>query len=58
LVERPVVSPLVQDEIAVVTEGLAVGERIVVSDPAVVLPGMLLAPVEDTELEAELEAMR
>lgn len=41
---RTVVPALVQGEIAVITEGLTAGERVVVSDPPVAFDGMLLAP--------------
>ena len=37
---------------------LAPGARVVVSDPAVILPGMLLLPVEDEGLAAQIEALR
>ena len=36
-------------------DGLAAGERVVVSDPPVAVAGMLLAPVEDAALAARLE---
>lgn len=45
---------LVQDAIAVITEGLDEGAYVVVSDPSPVIPGMLLDPIKDTELMARL----
>lgn len=58
LVERAVTPALVQDEIVVISGGLEPGELVIVSDPAVFLPRMLLSPVEDELLAAELEAAR
>ena len=58
LAERHVTPALVQDEVAVIAEGLVPGARVVVSDPAVTLPGMLLLPIEDEMLSAELEALK
>ncbi|OIP86146.1 MAG: hypothetical protein AUK37_03400 [Rhodobacterales bacterium CG2_30_65_12] len=49
---------LVQDGFAVIGAGLAAGDRVVVSDIPVALPGVLLAPVEDAALAAVLEAVR
>ncbi|HHS94899.1 MAG TPA: efflux RND transporter periplasmic adaptor subunit [Rhodobacterales bacterium] len=46
----------VKDEIAVIGGGLSEGDRVVVSDLVTATPGMLLAPVEDTALAAQLEA--
>lgn len=54
-----VVSPLlVQDEVALIGNGLAPGTRIVVSDIPTLLPGAMLEPVEDTALAARIEALR
>ncbi len=58
LAERAVEAALIQDQIALVSAGLSPGERVLVSDPAVILPGMRLAPIEDRELAAALEAAR
>jgi multidrug efflux pump subunit AcrA (membrane-fusion protein) len=55
LTETSVTALLVQDALAVIGAGLAEGDRVVVSDIPVALPGMLLAPVEDTVLGATLE---
>lgn len=50
----PVVPFLVQDGIALITEGLTEGQRVVVSDPVPALPDMLLAVTEDKDLMARL----
>jgi multidrug efflux pump subunit AcrA (membrane-fusion protein) len=55
---RKVTPLLVEGEVAVIAEGLAAGERVVVSDTPVAVGGMLLAPVEDDDLAARLEATR
>lgn len=46
----PVVSRLVQDGIAVISEGVEPGTRIVVSAPSPVMDGMLLDVIEDADL--------
>lgn len=50
----PVVPFLVQDGIALITEGLNEGQRVVVSDPVPTLPGALLEVTEDKDLMARL----
>lgn len=50
----PVVPDMIQDGVAVIRDGLTPGQRIVVSDPGPVLPGMLLEPTEDQALMADL----
>ncbi|TCO68532.1 efflux RND transporter periplasmic adaptor subunit [Rhodovulum euryhalinum] len=40
--------------LAVIRDGLAAGDRLVVSDPAVAVPGMKVQPVEDEELAASI----
>jgi len=45
---------LVQDEIALITQGLDAGQRIIVSDVSPVIPGMLLEVTEDENLMAQL----
>lgn len=52
----PVVTKLVQGEIAVLSEGLEPGARVIVSDPSPVIPGMLLNVVEGSDLMADLAA--
>lgn len=42
--------------VAVVTEGLAKGDRLVVSDPSIAVPGMKVKPVEDKKLLAQMAA--
>ncbi|GAB4352739.1 MAG: efflux RND transporter periplasmic adaptor subunit [Oricola sp.] len=42
------------DSAAIVTGGLAPGDRLVVTDPAVAVPGMAVKPVEDEALGKEL----
>lgn len=49
-----VTTRFVQDEIAVISEGLAPGARVVVSAPSPVIAGMLLNVTEDTKLMAKL----
>ena len=58
LVSSPVAPLFVQDEIALIGDGLAPGDRVVVSDLVLPVDGMLLAPVADTALMAGLEAAR
>lgn len=43
-------------EIAVVTGGLAPGDRLVVTDPAIAVPGMAVKPVEDSQVAAQVAA--
>lgn len=43
-----------RDGIAVIAEGLAEGDLLVVTDPAVAVPGMTVRPVEDTALQADI----
>ncbi|MFP1630994.1 efflux RND transporter periplasmic adaptor subunit [Zhengella sp. ZM62] len=45
------------DGIAIVTEGLAEGDRLVVSDPSIAVPGMAVLPVEDEALKAAVAAI-
>lgn len=52
LARRALTPALVQGDLAVIPDGLAAGDRVVVSDPSVALDGMLLAPVEDAFAEA------
>lgn len=47
---------LIQNGIAVITRGLAPGQRVVVSHPSPAMAGMLLDVVEDTDLMARLLA--
>jgi hypothetical protein len=43
-----------QDDWVVIAEGIAPGDRVVLSDLIPAVPGMLLDPRPDTELAAEL----
>lgn len=52
----PVTPRLVQGGIAVITDGIGEGSRIVVSAPSPAMPGMLLEVTEDTALIARLAA--
>lgn len=42
--------------LAIVTEGLAAGDRLVVTDPTLAIPGMAVTPVEDARLAAAIAA--
>lgn len=57
LEKRPVTLGLVQGDLAVITGGLVEGDRLVVSDPALAVPGMTVKPVEDAALAAQLAAL-
>ena len=54
----PVAPLFSQDAVAVLAGGVAAGQRVVVSDPAVVIPGQRVNPVEDTGLVDRLLAMQ
>lgn len=43
-------------DIAVVTGGLAEGDKLVVTDPAIAVPGMKVKPVEDKAVKAQIAA--
>jgi multidrug efflux pump subunit AcrA (membrane-fusion protein) len=43
-------------DIAVVSEGLAEGDKLVVTDPAIAVPGMKVKPVEDKAVKAQIAA--
>lgn len=43
-------------DVAIVTEGLAEGDKLVVTDPAVAVPGMAVKPVEDKKVLAQITA--
>lgn len=51
---RPVRIAFARDGIAVITEGLAEGDLLVVTDPAIAVPGMTVRPVEDAALQADI----
>lgn len=50
----PVTPLLVQDTIAMIAQGLAEGQRVVVSNPSPAMPGMLLEVTEDEQMMARL----
>lgn len=56
LEKRPVTLGFTLDEIAVVTEGLAEGDKLVVADPSIAVPGMAVKPLEDKATLAALAA--
>ncbi|MCB1358390.1 MAG: hypothetical protein KDK53_18515 [Maritimibacter sp.] len=58
LERRHVSTTLIQDRIALITNGISNGDRVVVSDLLVPLESMALAPVADEALTAELGSMR
>jgi RND family efflux transporter MFP subunit len=54
---QPVELLFSQDEWAVIAEGIAPGDRVVLSDLIPAVPGMLLDPQPDAELTAELASL-
>lgn len=54
LEKRPVTVDFSIDSIAVISRGLEPGDKLVVTDPAVAVPGMAVKPVEDKALKEEL----
>lgn len=53
---RPVSVGVTQDSVAVIDDGLAEGERVVVSNPTPAIEGMLVKPITDDELLQSLVA--
>jgi len=53
---RPVISGLVQDDLAIIDKGIAPGETIVISDLIPAVAGMLLTPQRDEQLQNRLKA--
>ncbi|SFD80633.1 RND family efflux transporter, MFP subunit [Thiohalospira halophila DSM 15071] len=51
---RPVTVAFEQDDLAVITDGLAAGDRVIVDDPVPAVDGMAIAPQRDEGLEAEI----
>ena len=45
------------EDIAIVSDGFSAGDRIVVTDPAIVVPGMAVRPVEDDAVKAHVAAI-
>lgn len=58
LAQREATVIVVEDDLVLIGAGLVAGMRVVVSDLAVPLAGLLLAPEEDQALAARLEAAR
>ena len=56
LERRDVVVGYTVDDVAVITQGLAEGDRLIVTDPAIAVPGMVVKPVEDKKLLAQITA--
>lgn len=56
LAVREVQLAYAMDGVAVVAGGLKAGDRLVVTDPSVAVPGMAVKPIEDKALQAELAA--
>lgn len=56
LEKRPVVIGFASGDIAVVTKGLSPGDKLVVTDPSIAVPGMAVQPVEDDQRKAEIAA--
>jgi RND family efflux transporter MFP subunit len=54
LEKRPVTVDFSIDSISVISGGLEAGDKLVVTDPAVAVPGMAVKPVEDKALREEL----
>lgn len=54
LESREVTTVFVMGSLAVVSAGLAAGDRLVVTDPSVAVPGMAVKPMEDKALKAAL----
>ncbi len=56
LEKRPVQTGFVTADLAVVTGGLTEGEKLVITDPSIAVPGMAVKPVEDEARKAEIVA--
>ncbi|MCF8063529.1 MAG: efflux RND transporter periplasmic adaptor subunit [Deltaproteobacteria bacterium] len=52
---RPVRTAFEQNDLAVIREGLAPGDRVIVDDPVPALHGMSVKPIRDRELERRLQ---
>lgn len=57
LEKRPVKVDFTIDSIAIISAGLEPGDKLVVTDPAVAVPGMAVKPVEDKALKEELASI-
>ncbi len=56
LEQRPVTVGYTVDGVAVVEKGLSAGDKLVVTDPAIAVPGMAVKPVEDKATAARVAA--
>jgi len=56
LEKRPVTTGFTSGDLAVVTKGLEAGDKLVVTDPSVAVPGMSVKPVEDEARKAQIAA--
>ena len=56
LEQRPVTVGYTVDGVAVVETGLSAGDKLVVTDPAIAVPGMSVKPVEDKTMAARVAA--
>ncbi len=56
LARRPVETGFALGDLRVVTKGLAPGDRLVLTDPSVAVPGMAVKPVEDDSRKAAIAA--
>jgi len=56
LERRPVQTGFTSSDIAVVTQGLKAGDKLVITDPSIAVPGMAAKAVEDEARKAEIAA--
>lgn len=56
LEKRPVVIGFTSGDLAVVSKGLSPGDKLVVTDPSIAVPGMAVKPVEDEARKAQIAA--
>jgi len=56
LEKRPVETGFVSGDLALVSKGLAAGDKLVITDPTIAVPGMAVKPVEDDARKAALAA--
>ncbi len=57
LERRAVETAFVSSDLAVVTRGLSAGDKLVITDPGIAVPGMVVKPVEDEARKAALVAV-
>lgn len=56
LEKRPVTTSFVSGDLAVISEGLAEGDQLVITDPSIAVPGMEVKAVEDEARKAQITA--